>query len=88
MIYFQQESHVASCKSIDGALKLADFMQKRFTNNPKYVESIKFRAVIETDGKINVHSCYPVNEIGRKEFKIAIADFLAEHSMAALPAAA
>jgi hypothetical protein len=75
MVYFQPESHVASCRSLDGALLLSRFMQERFANNRICVKPMTFRTVIETDGKVSVHSSYPVNEIGRAVFRQAIVEF-------------
>ncbi len=79
MIYFQPESRVASCKTLDGALQLCRFLKEWFANDPQYGGSITFRAIIETSGKINVHASYPVNEEGLALFQQAIAEFKAAH---------
>jgi len=84
MVYFQPESHVASCKTLDGAMRLSRFMQGEFSNNSLCRRPIEFCAVIETTERVSVHSSYPVNEVGKSAFKKLIADFkLANISAAA-----
>lgn len=78
VVVFQPESHVASCKTLDGAQQLVRFFTKRFTDNPKYSEEIRFRSIIETDGRVSVHSDIPVNQTGHLLFKQAIAEFKAQ----------
>ncbi len=82
-IPFQPESHVASCKTLDGAQRLVKFLTDKFTDNPAILQRIVFRSIIETSGKVSVHSSIPVNETGRQMFKSALIEFKAQLGLAA-----
>jgi hypothetical protein len=75
MIYFQPASLVASCKTLDGALQLCRFMKQWVTKSALCGPALTFRAMIETDGKVSVHSSSPVDEAVMSVFKQAIAEF-------------
>jgi hypothetical protein len=83
MVTFQPESHVAGCRTLDGAQQLVTFLTEKFTGNPNIREKISFYSVIETSGKVSVHSNIAINETGHSLFKAAIAEFKAQ----CLPAA-
>jgi hypothetical protein len=79
MVYFMPESHVDSFDTLDEAIQLCRFMNDRFTDDPRCNPSLKFRAVIETDGTISVHSSSPVNQFGKSVFKETVAEFQLTH---------
>lgn len=83
IVTFQPESHVASCKTLGGAQQLVKFLTDKFTGNPQITEHIVFRSIIETSGKVSVHSSIPVNETGRQMFKMALLEFKAQLGLAA-----
>ena len=51
MVIFRPESRVAYCKTLAGAQQLVNFLTERFTGNPQFVGSIRFRSIIETSGE-------------------------------------
>jgi hypothetical protein len=83
VIYFQPESHVASCRTFEGALKLCRFLKEWVADDPEYGRSLTFRAFRETSGKVSVHSSYLLDEEGMSLFKEATAAFVTAYLAAA-----
>ncbi len=78
MIVFRMESLVCKCMSVDSAVELAQFMEKKFNDVlVDGVRGLKFQACIATDRTITVHSEKPVNEMGQRMFKEAVNEFKA-----------
>jgi hypothetical protein len=75
VIYFQPESHVAFCRTREGALKLCRFLNEWVADDPQYGRSLTFRSISETSGKVSVHSNYPLDDEGMSLFKEATAAF-------------
>ncbi len=74
MKLYEMDTFVASCRTVEGALDLARFMESRFPLDPKSVlperERLhKFLVAVSPDGKIEVHSAVPVNDLGREQFR-------------------
>jgi hypothetical protein len=74
------DTFVASCKTTEGALELARFMERMFPLDPKSVLSEaeqlhKFNVVVGADNAIEVHSTVPVNDLGRQDFKKFVVEF-------------
>ncbi len=80
---FQPEYHVASCKTLGGAQQFVKFLTDKFTNNPAIDRRIIFHSIIETSGKVSVHSNSPVDVIGRDTFKSALVEFKAQLGLTA-----
>lgn len=78
MKLYEMSTFVASCRTLDGALELARFMEKKFPLDEKIHGSQlhRFVAVVQTDGRVTVHSVVPVNELGKEYFKKCVAEFL------------
>ena len=80
MIVFKMESLVCKCLSVDSAVELARFMEKKFNDvvMDGVKRGLKFYACIGTDSPNPVVYCeVPVNEMGQKEFKEAVNEFKA-----------
>lgn len=78
MKLYEMSTFVASCRTLDGALELARFMETRFPMDARIhgTQIHQFVAVVQTDGRVTVHSVVPVNEIGKEDFKKCVAEFL------------
>lgn len=80
MQFNEMDTFVASCRSVDGALELARFMESKLPLDPSSVlpeceQLHKFNVVVSAVGKIEVHSTVPVNDLGRQEFKKLVVEF-------------
>jgi len=81
MKLFVMDTFVRSCRTPEGALELARFMEAKFPLDRKSVLSEneqlhKFVIAIPHDGKFEVHSTVPVNDLGREDFKKYVLEFL------------
>ena len=77
---YVMDTFVASCKTTEGALKLARFMEHMFPLDPKSALSEteqlhKFNVVVSVNNTIEVHSTVPVNDLGRQDFKRFVVEF-------------
>jgi hypothetical protein len=79
MDYYVMDTFVASCRSVEFAMDLARFLERKFSFNPRIRgEQIhKFNVVVDVADKIQVHSTVAVNDIGREDFKKFVAEFTA-----------
>jgi len=77
MQIYKMDTLVASCRTVQGALDLARFMESRFPfDSSIHSEQLhKFNVVMDVDGKIAVHSTVAVNDLGREDFKKFVVDF-------------
>ncbi len=80
MKFYEMDTFVAPCRTVEGALDFARFMESKFPLDPKSVLSEreqlhKFLVAVSRDGKIEVHSAVPVNDLGREEFKKHVVEF-------------
>lgn len=69
---------VASCRTIDGALELARFMERKFPLDsaiPIAEQIHKFNVVVDISGKVEVHSAFSVGDLGREEFRKYVSEF-------------
>lgn len=74
------DTFVASCHTVEAALEFARFMEQKFPLDhrsvlPESEQLHKFNVVVMADGKIEIHSTVPVNEIGRADFKRFVVEF-------------
>ncbi len=80
MKFYEMDTFVAPRRTVEGALDLARFMESRFPLDPKSVlpereQLHKFLVVVGPDGKIEVRSVVPVNDLGREEFRKHVVEF-------------
>lgn len=80
MEVYEMDTFVASCRTVEGALAFARFMERKFPLDhksalPAAEQLHKFNVVVSAEGKIEVHSTVPVNQIGREDFKRFVTEF-------------
>ncbi len=77
---YVMDTFVASCRTTEGALELARFMERMFPLDPRSAlpeteQLHKFNVVVSVDNKIEVHSTLLVNDLGREDFKKFVREF-------------
>ena len=77
---YQMDTFVAKTRTVEGALELASFLERKFPLDTKSVLSDdeqlhKFIVAVSLEGTIEVHSTVPVNDIGREDFKKYVVEF-------------
>ncbi len=80
MYFYEMDTFVESGRTVEGALELARFMEKKFPldHNSLFSENEqlhKFVVAVSADGKIEVHSTVSVNDLGREDFKKCVVEF-------------
>lgn len=78
LTFYEMDTFVATCRTTNGALELAQFLECKFPFYRRFKgdQLHKFVVTVELDGKIEVHSTVPVNDLGREDFKKYITEFL------------
>jgi hypothetical protein len=81
MKLYVMDTFVRSCRTPEGALELARFMECKFPLDRKSVLSEgeqlhKFVVAVPQDGRFEVHSTVPVNDLGREDFRKYVLEFL------------
>jgi hypothetical protein len=77
---YEMDTFVAKCRTVEGALELAAFMERKFPLDSSSVLSEdeqlhKFIVAVSVEGHIEVHSTIPVNDLGREDFKKFVVEF-------------
>ena len=70
---------VATCRTVKGALELARFMECKSSDVARTLldnQIYKFNVVVDSEGKIEVHSVIAVNDLGLEDFKQHVTEFL------------
>ena len=75
---YDMTTFVCNCKTSQGALELAQYLERRFPGIPyQNAKPLRFNVILTTEGKVSVHSELPFNELGKADIKQAVADFVA-----------
>lgn len=78
MIFFDMTTFVCNCKTAEGAMELAKYLESRFPEiRYQNAKALRFNVVLTTDGKAAVYCEQPFNEIGKADIKAAVMDFVA-----------
>jgi hypothetical protein len=80
-IFYAMDTLVGSCRTVEGAMDLAKFLESKFPLEPRIMgaQLHKFVVVVNIAGKIQVHSAVEVNDIGREDFKKFVAETLIQN---------
>jgi hypothetical protein len=75
--FYDMSTFVASCRTAEGALELARFMERKYPTDDtvKGDQVHQFVVMVSQDGKMEVHSTVAVNDLGRDDFKKFVLEF-------------
>lgn len=78
MLLFDMTTFVCNCKTVQGAMELAKYLERRFPAIPyQNAKALRFNVVLTTEGKSAVYCEQPFNEMGKADIKAAVMDFVA-----------